>query len=356
MAESLATPTTGTQFGRVANLIVANAKGGRDLTGLHFRFYVRQCDTDIPNSMVVRIYNLSRDTEREITLQYTQISLQVGYVGTTVEMLFSGDIKYFKRGKENSTDRFLEITAGDNDLGWNYGFLQVTLGPGSTPGQVMQAVAKSMGKVLDTTALSTSDLRLGGAYPRGKVFNSLGRIYMDQVAATAGAAGAKWFVENGVLKFFSTTGYLPGNAVVLSPATGLIGIPEATDQGIEGRCLLNAALKIGCSLQIDEDTIVQTFSPPSVVAQLNSINDPGHPNDHLNLINPIAPPQITQGITTVAKPTPGKGIYRIALLECSGDNRGEEWYSDFTALTITPSAPAGQQVAVNGGVAKGTMP
>jgi hypothetical protein len=340
------TPTSGTQFGRIANLLVANSTNGRDLTGIHFRFYVRQCDTDIPNTMVVRIYNLSRTTEREITQQYTQVALQVGYLGTTVEMLFSGDIKYFKRGKENSTDRFLEITAGDNDLGYNYGFMQATLGPGSKPGQVIEAAAKRLGVDIDQTAVTSQTF--GGAFPRGKVLNGLARVYLDHAAATANAAGAKWFIENGVLKFVSTTGYLPGNAVVLSPATGLVGIPEATDQGIEGRCLMNAALKIGCELQIDSDTIVQTFAPPSVAASLGDGSG--------GIINPIAAPQVTQTIYTIARPTPGLGIYRIALLECSGDNRGEEWYSDFTALTITPSAPAGSSVAVNGGVAAGQMP
>jgi hypothetical protein len=348
---SVPTPTTGIQFGRIANLIVASSTLVRDLSALQFRFEVRQSDLDLPNTMVVRIYNLSDATIADVTTQYTQISLQVGYAGVglrsnalnlggvyhssmptaAVEMIFSGDIKYFKIGKENATDRFLEITAGDNDRGYNYGFLQSTLGPGAKPGQVIDAAAEALDAKVDS--VSAADQDLGGAMPRGKVLFGLARVYLDQVAATANAAGASWFVDSTsgtpTLKFVSTTGYLPGNAVVLTPATGLIGIPEATIDGIEGRCLINPAIRIGCELIIQPGVIVQTTTTPAQSKAIG-VSDPSQ-----NLI----PGKGYETPTTVARAT-GKGIYRVAVIEHSGDTRGNDWYSTFTCLTIDKTAAA----------------
>ena len=269
---------TGAQFGRIANLIVADAAllRGRDLSQLRFRFEIRQTEVDTPNTMVVRVYNLTRQTANEIKTQYTTIALQVGYQGTTVEMVFSGDIKYFRDGKENAVDSFLEITAADNDLGYNYGFLNVTLGPGLTPGQVVAAASQAMGTGTDQNAVSLQSF--GGAFPRGKVMFGLARIYLDQAAATANAAGARWSVQNGVLTFVSTTGYLPGEAVILTPATGLIGIPEATIDGIEARCLMNGKLKVGTQVAIQAATIVQTST---TAAQQAALLGPGIGGRHI---------------------------------------------------------------------------
>jgi hypothetical protein len=318
---------SGIQFGRLANLIVANAKLGtaRDISELHFTFKVIQCDNDTPNTMVVRIYNLSAETQSLILTQFEQIALQVGYEGTGLDMIFSGDIKYFRKGKENATDRFLEITAADNDLGFNYGFMQTTLGPGSTPNQVITAAAEAMGTKADSNAVNLQSF--GGVFPRGKVMFGLARIYLDQQAATANAAGARWFVDNGVLKFVSNTGYLPGEAVVLTPATGLLGIPEATIDGIEAKCLMNGKLKVGTSVQLESAQITTTSTTAAAQAALLG---PGM----------IPLPSRTNSFQTIARPTPGLGTYRVVVLNHTGDTRGVEWYSDIICLTIDPSAPA----------------
>jgi hypothetical protein len=39
--------------------------------------------------------------------------------------------------------------------------------------------------------------------------------------------------------------FIPGQVPTISPATGLIGIPEQTQNGISFRCLLNSRIKIG---------------------------------------------------------------------------------------------------------------
>lgn len=42
-----------------------------------------------------------------------------------------------------------------------------------------------------------------------------------------------------MITFIPLTGYLPGEVPVISPSTGLLGVPEETQNGIEFQTLLN---------------------------------------------------------------------------------------------------------------------
>ena len=52
------------------------------------------------------------------------------------------------------------------------------------------------------------------------------------------------------MQMVPASGYLPGEAVVLSAGTGLIGTPKANDKGIEIKRLLNR-LRIGGRVRLD---------------------------------------------------------------------------------------------------------
>lgn len=319
---AVANPVSGQQWGRKANLVVANTTlgTGRDLSDLHFRFRIEQSDSETPNSMVVRVYNLNDQTLNEVLTQYNIVTLQAGYKGTGMQVLFSGEIKMFVRGKENATDRFLEISAAAGDVGYNYGLVNQTLAKGSRVMDVVATAAQAMGvSSVDPNAVSAIESQFfGGVFPRGKVAWGLGRIQMRQIAATA---GARWFIDNGgVLRVVSNTGYLPGQAVVLTPQTGLVGVPEATTNGIRARCLINPFLTIGQPVQIQSSSIASVSAPASET-MYGEIHFPSR-----------------TGMQFYAATQPS-GIYRAVVIEHSGDTRGQEWYSDLTCLTIDPSAP-----------------
>jgi hypothetical protein len=112
------------------------------------------------------------------------------------------------------------------------------------------------------------------------------------------------------------SGYLPGEAVELNALSGMIGIPEQTDNGIKVRSLLNSKLRIGGSIKINNNDINQTIQQ-----------------------NPSAAPvpfnQWT-GIQLLAKVS-DDGIYKLYVIEHSGDTRGQEWYSDLICLAVDQS-------------------
>jgi hypothetical protein len=91
----------------------------------------------------------------------------------------------------------------------------------------------------------------GGIAPkniRGKTAFGMSRL---ATADLAKRTNTRWSIQNGVLTLVPITGYLPGQAVQINSATGMIGTPEQTEGGIMIRCYLNPFINIGQLVQIN---------------------------------------------------------------------------------------------------------
>jgi hypothetical protein len=304
------------QFGRAYNLAVSNNNNALDLSSLHFKFNVKCADVETPNTCVVRAYNVSPTTVDALkSKEFTQLMLQAGYQNNVnFGIIFKGDIKRFNTGREKNTDSYVEIMAGDGDLLYNFGLVNTNVGPGSTPQTRLSEIIKNLDAQIDQNANDVI-AATGGILPRGAVMFGLGRVMLRELA---NSAGARWSIQQGVITFIKNTGYLPGEAVVLNSQSGLIGTPDATDVGIKARMLLNAKLRIGGLVQINQALINQTL-----------VNKPGLKNNG--------------GLYFPAQTT-DDGFYRVLYIEHTGDTRANEWYSDIICLNVDVSAMSGSQV------------
>lgn len=312
--------TAGYQFGRNISLIVANQTSARDLSTLHIRFSVRASDTETPNTLEVRVFNVSPTTLAEILSEYTGVILQAGYQDQ-IATIFKGTIKQFRQGKERNTDNFLDIIAADGDEIYNFGFVNTTVARGSSYAERFNAICTSLGAPQDPNA--TGYLKsTGGVLPRGKVLFGLGRTYLRDLARST---STRWSIQNGQITLIPLTGYLPSNPVQINSQTGMVGVPEATDNGVEVEILLNPLIQVGQQVQLQSKDIVQTI-----------IREQGYPN--------------YTSLNYVASIPAGLGTYRVMVVEHDGDNReNSPWYSRLTCLAVDPSAPPDQSVLPYGG-------
>lgn len=305
------------QWLRKAQLIVANdnptplnTEPGLDLSTLHFKFSITAADEQSPNAAVIRVYNLAEDTVATVLKEFNRVILNAGYENGSFGVIFDGLIKQFRRGKENATDTYLDILAADGDLGYNFGIVNSTTRAGSTPRQRIDEVCKEMGIPLGYApdALDAT----GGILPRGKVRFGMARAQLRTEARTLGST---WSIQNGRVNVVPLRSYLDNGqeAVVLTSKTGMVGIPEQTDQGILVRCLLNPRIIIGGLIKIDN-------------ASINKMQQ-----------NSIVPFDQWTGIQLPAK-TANDGYYRVFVVEHTGDTRGMEWYSDVTCLAFDKSS------------------
>lgn len=319
------------QFGRQATLVVSTGTVGLDLSQFRFTFRTTNSDAQTPNVLYVRVYNLSPDTVAKIgtnaSTEFNTITLQAGYSDGNYGIIFSGSIKQTATGRERNVDSYLDIWGADGDEWFNFSVISQSIVAGQTPAQVINAIvgAASVNGTPPVKFSSDASGLIAGsaagtaqALSRGKVLFGMSREYARDWATKY---GFRWSLQGNQFTLVPITGYRPGEAVVLSSTTGLIGVPEATQDGVKVRALLNPLIRIGALVQIAKSDI-----------------------------NQITTQQ--QGLTygaAVATVTTAAGFYRVMTAEFVGDMRGQEWYVDMICLAVDVSATnQNQSVAATG--------
>jgi len=306
------------QYLRGVNLLVKGANVGRALAeadsdepDLRIRFRTHQQDAESPNNADIRVYNLAESTVREIRAEYDSVVLQAGYRDGAVGTIFAGTIKQFRIGRENNIDSYLDLLVSDGDIGYNFGVIASTLAKGATLLDVAKAAAKAMGTPLDEKNLP--DLN-GTELLRGKVLFGMARTILRGAARSADST---WSIDDGRVRMTPLSGYLPGEAVTLNALTGLVGVPELTDQGVHARSLLNPKLRVGGLVRINNRDINQLVQ--------RTASDPTRFDSRT-------------GFQKMANLSRADGLYRLYAVEHSGDTRGAEWFSDLTMLAVNSNA------------------
>lgn len=198
------------------------------------------------------------------------------------------------------------------------------------------AQMRSMSDALDAEKAKLAELKAafaatdppgmstGGVLPRGKVLWGMGRALMRCEAMNVGAT---WSIQDGKIQVVPLAGYLPGEAVVLSALTGLVGIPEQTEQGVKARCLLNPKLQIGGLVQIDNASVNQTSQADLRASGFATAALPGGAQIPFDRYAGL---QMLADVTT-------DGYYRLYVAEHFGDTRGKDWYTEITGLAVDKS-------------------
>jgi hypothetical protein len=283
---------------RACSLVVADKSGkGLELGELRVKFSTKKGDTETPNSAEITVYNLSEETASRMQKEFTRVVLQAGYQDN-LGVIFDGNIRQTRQGRENGTDTWLEITAADGDRAYNFATVNTTLAAGSKPADRVKACQQAFA---DKGAGAGHVPDLGGEkLPRGKVMYGMARKHMRD---TADSTGTSWSIQDGKMQMVKNKGYLPGEAVVLTHETGLVGTPEQTNEGVKVRCLINPQLRIGGRIKLDNKSIQKAKTDLKMGAQ--------------------RPPKMDSD-----------GFYRILKVEFSGDTRGNDWYADMICIGL----------------------
>jgi len=296
-----------------------------DLSELRFRFQIRHGTLGAPGHADIRIYNVAPQTAAALESAVTNaaadpgipgrhrrsVTIQAGYRGGQFGAIFKGELIQTRRGKESPVDSYVDLTVVDGDSAYTQGVVSVSLAAGSTVRDRLRAIAQALtgyGVTYDESEWPDLPER---RLPRGCVLHGMAWRKLDELAKENGFS---WWVYAGRLHIMRKSDALPGEAVVLSSHTGLIGLPEQTQGGIMARCLINPEIRPGCLVKIDQASIQQQRLNIGVGA----INAPGW-----NI------PDIS-----------ADGIYRVLAIDYMGDTRGNEWYQHLTLLVPGQQLPS----------------
>ena len=305
------------QYRRHFQLVVFGTNlNGIDLSPLHCVFSVKRSSNMTPNCADIRVYNLDQDTALQIKKQYTQVIIQGGY-DANFGVIFKGNIKQVILGRESATDTFIDLNCGDGDLAYNYAIVNTTIAAGSSQSDQLSQIVSPM-DALDTGLGSNQPAYQPTILPRGKTLWGSSKDYMRTFAQQNGLT---WSIQNQKIQFIPQQSYAPGEAVVLTSKTGMIGTPQQTNIGVNVVCLMNPLILPGVRIKIDN-------------ASVQSLKiDLGNPKDPVNLAPPLT----------------ADGVYYPLVIEQQGDNRGVDWYSKLICCTVNPSAAPINSVPVSYG-------
>ncbi|GAA5786147.1 phage protein [Chitiniphilus shinanonensis] len=292
------------QYLRKVSLKIGNDDQALDLSDLHFRFVIRRGDIQTPNTADIIVYNVSDSTAQAVQKEYTRVVLQAGYDGS-FGVIFDGTIKQVRRGRESPTDTYLAITAADGDSAYVFAFMNESIAAGSTAQDRLDSMMKVMGPH-GVTLGYTPELP-NNRLPRGRVFFGPVRSFLSNLAKRH---EAKWSIQNGKVQICPLNSYVPGAPVIVTSATGMVGLPEETINGLNVKMLLNPNVKIGTLIQIDNASIQQYRFGMGINDRIS--------NDNVQLM----------------RNKRNDGYYYVMIAEHYGDTRGNDWYTTTKCLAV----------------------
>lgn len=250
------------------------------LTGLRFAFKVERTLRPRPGKAEVRVFNLTSSHRDQLdSLDGVATVLDAGYAATGTATLFSGTLRRVSHERLGGNTWVTKIEGEDGGRQRRTARTLRSFRPGTPLRTVFLALAQDFGVGTGNTSQATASAALDsvgntvvtGTTLRGGVAEELDRL--------CGGAGLEWSIQNGALQILPIGASLSGQAIVLSPASGLIGSPTKEQRGrVKFRSLINPEIVPGKQVQLQSRIV--------------------------------------------------SGAYRVDKCSWSGDTEGQEWYVD----------------------------
>lgn len=219
-------------FRRVVNVRVAPSGSvkGFDLSDLDCSFHVKKTLKREPNTCELEIRGLARETRKVLeTSSKLVLLLEAGYEDA-VSQLFLGEIRAAESRREDM-DIVTRISTGDSEEEMRKARLSLTVGPKAPVGDVLRAIASTLGVGLGNVESVATRLSAGGKafFGQGTALSGKSGRLLDDFCRSA---DLEWSIQDGVLQILSRGKALDDKAVLLSPSTGLIGSPSIDAKGV----------------------------------------------------------------------------------------------------------------------------
>jgi hypothetical protein len=253
--------------------------------GLKVEFRVEKTLEKDPNTLDLTVFNLSRESRAKAQAKGARLELLAGYADD-VQLIFAGEIRSADHSLDGPNWK-TKIQSGDGERAYSGARATESWGPGSKAKDVVAGFVDRMkvdpGNFLDAMFADETTFEHGFA-ASGRCSSELDRVL--------GACGMQWSIQDGEMQVIRKGATNARPALLISPATGLIGSPEIGTPEKQGEL---GSLKC------------KTLLRPGV-----------RPGDPVQVVSEHA-----------------SGAYRVEKLTHIGDTGGGPWY---TELELAPTS------------------
>jgi hypothetical protein len=318
---------TYTQYGRKWEIILSSDKMGTvtisndslSKAGLQVSFDIQYPGLKAWYLADFFLYNLKDSLVSQImisSMEGVNVKFSAGYIDGNYGLIFKGKIfqSYFMRRDVNDYIFQLHCIAGSAIIADN--FLSCVITKDYT---VETMVNMAAAKATNPITVGNISKQIDKTVKSGRglvIFGHPTRAIDDNVVKPNNAI---LYGGNDILTISKITDTMDPNPITLSANTGIIGTPRQTDYGISLRTLLNPKIVMKKPAQ---GIIVK-----NTVIELSTIN----PGQRTSLL-PMADGSIS-GTKFKA------GYYQVIGVHHIGTTRGNDWFTDIEALTISGKAP-----------------
>lgn len=201
--------------------------------GFRIRFKVNKIIENTPNQNSIWIYNLGPDSRGIFGQINNTVILEAGY-GDQSEVIFRGNISR-TRTRKVGPDYVTHVECGDGLFAWTNSRIDVAFNAGTNIKDMVNTLKGALG-------VGSGEQREvpSKTIPNGRVFSGPTRNHLSEVLENE---EMDWSIQDGNLVILPKGASSGVPAILLSPSTGLVGIPEQKDVGIEFKALLNPKIK-----------------------------------------------------------------------------------------------------------------
>jgi hypothetical protein len=247
---------------RIVRVAVGPPGGaGRQWSDIFIEAEIEKTNASTPSKAEVKLHNLSIDSL--LWLENPGLQIQVLAGEGVPSQLFLGDLDTKSvKTTISGVDQTTVINGQDGLRRIRNTTFSRSYPPGTSSNLILGDIIAAMGLPIGYQPPSLPVI----VYQNGWAFAGRIKHALTQVLASVAAF---WFVRDGAL-IIMFGGPVPGNAVLISPATGMIGSPERTDSGVSAKVLLNPAITPGSLFTIQSYYIAGSYRVAKAVHRLDS--------------------------------------------------------------------------------------
>lgn len=220
-----------------------------------------------PNHSKIEIYNMAIQTYQSLKTGYL-VNLQAGYSNikvvpqnqSLVGTIFTGNI-FLSHTSRSGAETITSLECLDGGAAITYARLDKSYPAGTNIAMILQDCATAMSVTNNSNPSGISaGIALGipnVIYNKGFMAQGPCKNTLDKVL---NPLGLQWTVQDGNLNILPKLNTDGASAIVISPSTGMIGVPSNNQFYTQFTCLLNPKVVPGCVVQlISENTSLNGF-------------------------------------------------------------------------------------------------
>ena len=239
--------------------------GTADPVGLRIYFNVQKADIAEANTAKITLWNLNSVQLAALNERDCTVTLRAGY-GSLMPLIFVGAVTRIVTSADGA-DRMTEIEAADGRIELRDTYVSLSYKGVTGTRKIIGDVARQMG-----VPVTFSYNAVFSDYPNGFSYIGAGKYALDKACAPTALI---WEIQNGVMQVKRRHDVMSRQVFVLSPDSGLVGIPrrlvygasndtDAAQTGWEAVYFLNGAIGAGDYVKLESGKVTGYFRVCSV--------------------------------------------------------------------------------------------